>query len=424
MQLTCSINKGHGSLRHNNRKAIEKNPSWHPELTKNNIVLADRDLHEVYQETFGAAVAAYNAKQKDPRRKISDYYQKIRSSKQENLTYSLCYWVGSSDTVKKGSPEEETVIETLKDIGLDFEKRNAAFKVVQAIIHRDEDGVAHMHVTFVPVSTGNKRGLETKNSLSGAFAAMGYGRRGFSAWRQHELDAASEIMQRHGIELIEGTHEEISLSGPQMKELHEKQQALPKGQEQRILGQKTGKVVLTAEELEKLQNAAKRGLRHEMDKQQLVNLESHRKDQLQELAEKKAAVEARDKAIADRETALEARKRALEAKERRADVQSLQKENEALRASNEALIAKNDALEYENERLDGWVKTLMAKIHEIASGIGWAGRRLFDLEQKSGRTFDNGSYPDEPTEAVVAAIENPYDEPELGYEKSRTRENS
>ena len=143
MQLTCSINKGHGSLRHNNRKAIEKNPSWHPELTKNNIVLADRDLHEVYDSTFGAAVAAYNDKQKDPRRKISDYYTKIRTSKQENLTYSLCYWIGSSDTVKKGSLEEDTVVETLKDIGEDFENRNPAFKVVQSIIHRDEDGVAH-----------------------------------------------------------------------------------------------------------------------------------------------------------------------------------------------------------------------------------------------------------------------------------------
>ena len=415
MQLTCSINKGHGSLRHNNRKAIEKNPSWHPELTKNNIVLADRDLHEVYQETFGAAVAAYNAKQKDPRRKISDYYQKIRSSKQENLTYSLCYWVGSSDTVKKGSPEEETVIETLKDIGLDFEKRNAAFKVVQAIIHRDEDGVAHMHVTFVPVSTGNKRGLETKNSLSGAFAAMGYGRRGFSAWRQHELDAASEIMQRHGIELIEGTHEEISLSGPQMKELHEKQQALPKGQEQRILGQKTGKVVLTAEELEKLQNAAKRGLRHEMDKQQLIKLESHRKDQLQELTEKKAAVEARDKAIADRETAVEARERAVEGRERRADVHAIQRENEALRASNEALSAENETLADENDALKKLRDKLVNKIIEIAGSIGYAARRVFCLEGPNGETFQNHEYPDEPSDRIVEAIENPYDEPAKSY---------
>lgn len=148
-----------------------------------------------------------------------------------------------------------------------------------------------------------------------------------------------------------------------------------------------------------------------MDKQQLVKLESHRKDQLRELAEQKAAVDHREKAITERETALEAQKRALEAQERRDDIQSLKKENEALRASNRALTAKCSTLEDVNDRLQRLVNQYMAKIHEIAEGIGYAARRFFSLEGPNGKTFDDAAYPDEPSDQLIAAIESPLEEP-------------
>ena len=152
-----------------------------------------------------------------------------------------------------------------------------------------------------------------------------------------------------------------------------------------------------------------------MDKQQLVKLESHRKDQLRELAEQKEAVDHREKAIAERETALEAQKRALEAQERRDDIQSLKKENDALRAENEALSAENETLADENGALKKLRDKLVNKIIEIAGSIGYAARRVFCLEGPNGETFQNHEYPEEPSDRIVEAIENPYEEPAKSY---------
>src|SRR5699024_12578997 len=41
----------------------------------------------------------------------------------------------------------------------DFEKRNPNLKVYNAVIHNDEAS-PHMHLNFVPVASGYKRGLE------------------------------------------------------------------------------------------------------------------------------------------------------------------------------------------------------------------------------------------------------------------------
>ena len=70
----------------------------------------------------------------------------------------------------------------------------------QQITHRDEKGMDHTHIMFVPVSTGNKRGLETKNSLSGALKDMGYDRNGFDKWREHELESIKEILRANDLE--------------------------------------------------------------------------------------------------------------------------------------------------------------------------------------------------------------------------------
>lgn len=55
----------------------------------------------------------------------------------------------------------------------DFQKRNHTLYVFSAHLHMDE-ATPHLHIDFVPYTTGNKRGLETKNSMKGALERLGF----------------------------------------------------------------------------------------------------------------------------------------------------------------------------------------------------------------------------------------------------------
>lgn len=212
-QATCSVQKGHGSIRHNDRSIEnidEKNRSWDPELVSSNVVHKNEKLKDVYHELFDDAVEIYNEKQIEkghPERQIKNYYEKISHSKQEHLYYEIVVGIGNLDSIEKGSAEEQAIQSALRDYCFTFEERNPNFRVVQMIEHNDEEMLSHVHIDFVPFSTGNKRGLETKNSMGGALKEMGFTRTkdGFARWREHEQDHLIQCMERHGIEWIKGS---------------------------------------------------------------------------------------------------------------------------------------------------------------------------------------------------------------------------
>ena len=93
-----------------------------------------------------------------------------------------------------------------------FQERNPTLRVFSAHLHMDE-ATPHLHIDFVPFTTGSKRGLDTRVSLKQALAALGFkgGTRGMTEWNQwvqSEKEALAEVMERHGIEWEQkGTHE-------------------------------------------------------------------------------------------------------------------------------------------------------------------------------------------------------------------------
>lgn len=271
MKATLTLNKGRGSLTHNARTAREKNQTWSDSLTGSNIWLCDRcrssaDLRKMYQEEFGPALKKYNQSKISrghSERQIRDYYDKIRNSKQENLTYSFVYQIGEMDLIPKGSEEEQRCIDALRDIGIGFEERNPSFRVAQSVIHCDEKGIAHLHLIFIPVSEGNKRGLETKNSFVGALRDMGYkGQENYKQWRNAEAEACEKIMMSHGIEKIQSRNHENLVHDmeiyKQMKADEERiAQISPK---ETVLGRFSENVVLKHSEYETLRKSAENGV--------------------------------------------------------------------------------------------------------------------------------------------------------------------
>ena len=94
----------------------------------------------------------------------------------------------------------------------EFQERNPQLKVFSAHLHMDE-ATPHLHIDFVPFTTGSKRGLDTRVSLKQALAAQGFkgGTRGdteWNQWVQSEKEQLAAVMERYGIEWEhKGMHE-------------------------------------------------------------------------------------------------------------------------------------------------------------------------------------------------------------------------
>lgn len=86
-------------------------------------------------------------------------------------------------------------------------------RVFSVYLHMDEAS-PHLHIDFVPYTTGNKRGLGTKVSLKQALSTLGFkgGTRReteLNQWVADEKKQLAAIMKEHGIEWEKkGTHEE------------------------------------------------------------------------------------------------------------------------------------------------------------------------------------------------------------------------
>ncbi len=202
---------GKGSVSHNSRQFNAKNTD--PARTHLNKAYVNEDIRAVYHELFDEAVKRYNEKQTRSDRCITDYYEKIRSSKQEKPFHELIIQIGNKDDCGVDTTEGEKATRILDEYMQGFQSRNPSLKVFSAHMHMDE-ATPHLHIDFVPYTTGSKRGLDTRISLKQALAALGFkgGTRGDTEWNQWvaaEKRCLAAIMREHGIEWEQkGTHEE------------------------------------------------------------------------------------------------------------------------------------------------------------------------------------------------------------------------
>ncbi|PHC24267.1 plasmid recombination enzyme, partial [Bacillus pseudomycoides] len=75
-------------------------------------------------------------------------------------------------------------------------------KVYNAVIHNDETS-PHMHLNFVPVASGYKRGLEKQVSFDRAIMQQDSAldkTRPFDDWREKEVKLLEKILKERGIE--------------------------------------------------------------------------------------------------------------------------------------------------------------------------------------------------------------------------------
>ena len=200
---------GKGSLNHNSRKFHAKNTD--PNRTHWNVEYCNEDIKDVYHELFDDALKRYNDKQTRKDRKIDDYYEKIRSGKQEKLFHEVILQIGDKDNMGSETMEGQLAAKILDEYMKGFQERNPTLRVFAAHLHLDE-ATPHLHIDFIPYVTGSKRGLDTRVSLKGALAEQGFegGTRGATEWNQwieSEKKELAAVMERYGVEWLQkGTH--------------------------------------------------------------------------------------------------------------------------------------------------------------------------------------------------------------------------
>ena len=210
MKRTISAMVGKGTVNHNSRKFHAKNTD--PERSHLNVEYCNENIKDVYHELFDEALARYNAKQTRKDRRIDNYYEKIDASKQEKTFHEIILQVGNKDDMNATTENGRLAAKVLDEYMRDFRQRNPTLRVFSAYLHMDE-ATPHLHIDFVPFTTGSKRGLETRVSLKQALAALGFkgGTRSDTEWNQwvaSEKRQLAAVMERHGIEWEQkGTHE-------------------------------------------------------------------------------------------------------------------------------------------------------------------------------------------------------------------------
>ena len=212
MKRTISAMRGPGSLKHNRRVFTAENVD--AERTRYNVVYKDEPIKQVYHELFDDALERYNSKQKRKDRCISDYYEHLRTGKQEKVFHELIVQIGNKDNTGVTTEDGQWAATILDEYMQDFEKRNPTLRVFGAFLHMDE-ATPHLHIDFIPYVSGWKgKGMDTKVSLKQALKALGFAggtkkESELNQWINAEKEQLAAVMERHGIEWEKkDTHEE------------------------------------------------------------------------------------------------------------------------------------------------------------------------------------------------------------------------
>ena len=239
MKRTISFMTGKGSVNHNSRKFHAKNTD--PERSCLNVEYCNENVKDVYHELFDEALARYNEKQTRSDRRIDDYYEKICSGKQEKSFHEIILQIGDKDNMGAKTENGQLAAKVLDKYMQDFQRRNPTLRVFSAYLHMDE-ATPHLHIDFVPYTTGSRRGIDTRVSLKQALSALGFkgGTRReteLNQWVAYEKEQLAAVMLEHGIEWEKkGTHEKhLSVldfeKKERAKEVAELEQSISDGKE-------------------------------------------------------------------------------------------------------------------------------------------------------------------------------------------------
>lgn len=205
-QITISVHNGTKVSRaHNmrNRKVTDKEPH----IDKNGwyAVWHDEPLRDAYKRLFGQAQEEFNLKQTRNDRRIYDYLSNVQKSAKQHAVYETIITLGNVDE----HPEPHESYEILQQVYGEWKMNYPNLAVVGAYFHADEKGAPHIHIDYVPIAHGYKKGLAVQNGLVKAFGEMGFILKGKDTaqiqWQRDLKSRVTELAKERGFKVVEPT---------------------------------------------------------------------------------------------------------------------------------------------------------------------------------------------------------------------------
>lgn len=274
MQVTISTHNGSQAHReHNvrNEKVVSKED--HIKQDGAYEIWKDEKPREAYEKLFGKAVARYNEKQTREDRKIKNYYADICKDAKKHPVYEMIIGVYPQDGEKLDQDVQKKI---LRDFVDSWQVRNPNLYMCGAYYHADEEGEPHVHIDYIPVARGYKRGMDTQNGLVKALESMGYEKEGRETaqiqWERAENLYLERLCKARRLEIVHPIREsqehlntDLYKAKKGMEEAQEKLQELEKDilvrdQVKEVPHKKAAfsqdKVVMAAADFEKLSRTA------------------------------------------------------------------------------------------------------------------------------------------------------------------------
>lgn len=301
--------------------------------------------------------------------------------------------VGDKDDFCDNQENVEKANEVLKAWFDGFQERNPNLKVYNAVIHNDEAS-PHMHLNFVPVASGYKRGLEKQVAFDRAIMQQDSTldrERPFDDWREKEVQLLEKLLEERGIERKHvGKNEyrdvnEFKAKQRELEQLREIDKEL-KEQLSHIKDTKTNVAAIENIDKRKVEKGGFMGLSEKrvelspIDYKTLIeagrqNVKLRKRNY--ELMTKAKAVKEREKILSNREQELNQRlttiiEREKEIKLKQAKVEALYARQRDLNSLLECSERDNKELRVENTSL----KATVSRMSDVIENLKEKGYRL------------------------------------------------
>lgn len=209
--VTISTHMGRKVARlHNLRepKVTDKEP--HIRKDGHHEVWLDIAPEKAYKAIFGKAVERYNNRQTREDRKVTDYYKQVCSDSKKAPVYEVI--VGVYPQAGTLSDKEQRAI--LFEYAKGWKEVNPNMRMIGCYFHADEQGAPHIHLDYIPVAHGYKRGLDTQSAHIRAIEEQGFRTQGKTtaqmAWTRSENERLEHICKAHGLQVTHPQREKGS----------------------------------------------------------------------------------------------------------------------------------------------------------------------------------------------------------------------
>ena len=234
MPMRVSVSSGRGDGRHNTREFIAENVDR--SRIKDDLIFVNQSLPDAYRQCFGEACEVNNSRQVLKARMLTpeSYLAKIEAGqgKKNNPKpfYESVIQIGNKDDAGILSHPEmaQRVKAVLTEYAQGFQARNPNLHVFCEVLHMDE-ATPHLHIDWIPVAGGYKKGMPLRNSLEKAMNQQGLAAQGRTdkhnngraVWQDREKDFLVSLCREHGLEAFWERHEiaEKKLSVADFKKL-------------------------------------------------------------------------------------------------------------------------------------------------------------------------------------------------------------